>query len=125
MDKRSLNYNHPIILPGSTTHIGLGTAFHYGLSAGILGVAAMTLGILAAGIRATMAYNGIAGPFASFLFTGVRLLIDQTLENATGVGALPWLWPASEQVLDVLHKMVYAFVTGYFVDKWVVGYTWK
>jgi len=47
-------------------------------------------GIVAAGIRGAMAFSGIVGPFGSFMFTGVRLLIDQTLENWTGVGALPW-----------------------------------
>jgi hypothetical protein len=47
-------------------------------------------GILAAGVRGLMSYYGIVGPFGSYLFMGVRLLIDQTLENYTGVGALPW-----------------------------------
>jgi hypothetical protein len=47
-------------------------------------------GMLAAGIRGAMSYYGIVGPFGSYLFMGVRLLIDQTLENWTGVGALPW-----------------------------------
>lgn len=47
-------------------------------------------GILAAGIRGAMSFYGIVGPFGSFMFMGIRLLIDQTLENWTGVGALPW-----------------------------------
>lgn len=47
-------------------------------------------GILAGGIRGAMSFYGIVGPFGSFLFTGIRLCIDQTLENWTGVGALPW-----------------------------------
>ncbi|KAI8916787.1 hypothetical protein DFJ77DRAFT_510215 [Powellomyces hirtus] len=79
-------------------------------------------GILAGAIRSVMAYNGVAGPFASFIFTGVRLLIDQSLENLTGVGAMPWTWPWQEQIIDVLHKTVYAFATGYVVDRFVVGY---
>ncbi|WEW59913.1 hypothetical protein PRK78_005395 [Emydomyces testavorans] len=108
----------------------------YGLGAGILGVAAMTVGqkieqfftsrpdslvpgrtlqhlfglgprldsemstlnmtmhygqgAVAGIIRAVMGANGIRGPFADFMFTAVRLVIDQTLENWTGVGALPW-----------------------------------
>jgi hypothetical protein len=57
---------------------GLNMAMHYGQ------------GALAGVIRAVMSYNGVRGPFADFMFTGVRLLIDQTLENLTGVGALPW-----------------------------------
>jgi hypothetical protein len=47
-------------------------------------------GAAAAVIRGIMAYNGVRGPFADFMFMGLRLLIDQTLENATGVGAPPW-----------------------------------
>lgn len=58
---------------------GLNMAMHYGQGA-VAGI-----------VRAAMAMNGVMGPFASFMFTGVRLLIDQTLENWTGVGALPWL----------------------------------
>jgi len=47
-------------------------------------------GALASGIRGLMSYNGIRGPFADFMFTVLRLCIDQTLENVTGTGALPW-----------------------------------
>ncbi|KAI1610377.1 hypothetical protein EDD37DRAFT_22179 [Exophiala viscosa] len=78
-------------------------------------------GILAAGIRGLMAYNGIVGPFGSFLFMGVRLLIDQTLENATGVGTLPWTWPVNEQIIDLVHKAVFAFTTGYVADRLILG----
>jgi hypothetical protein len=58
--------------------LGLNMAMHYGQ------------GAAAAVIRAVMAWRGIRGPFADFMFVGTRLLIDQTLENWTGVGALPW-----------------------------------
>ncbi|KAL2756589.1 hypothetical protein ACRALDRAFT_1069378 [Sodiomyces alcalophilus JCM 7366] len=85
----------------------LNMAMHYGQ------------GAVAGGIRAIMTWNGIRGPFADFIFIGVRLLIDQTLENLTGVGALPWTWPVGEQIIDILHKTVFAVTTGYFVDKWV------
>ena len=47
-------------------------------------------GMLVAGVRGAMSYYGIVGPFGSYLFMGLRLLTDQTLENWTGVGALPW-----------------------------------
>lgn len=57
---------------------GLNMAMHYGQ------------GAAAAVIRAIMAWKGVRGPFADFIFVGIRLLIDQTLENWTGVGALPW-----------------------------------
>ncbi|ROT39543.1 hypothetical protein SODALDRAFT_331659 [Sodiomyces alkalinus F11] len=62
----------------STQLFLLNMAMHYGQ------------GAAAGGIRAVMSWNGIRGPFADFIFIGVRLLIDQTLENGTGVGALPW-----------------------------------
>ncbi|KAL4971786.1 hypothetical protein BDW66DRAFT_145426 [Aspergillus desertorum] len=76
-------------------------------------------GAVAAVIRAVMSANGVRGPFADFMFISVRLLIDQTLENWTGVGALPWTWPVNEQVIDILHKAVFAFTTGYFTDRWI------
>lgn len=57
----------------------LNWAFHYGT------------GISVGAIRALMASSaGLIGPLANFLFMGVRLAIDQTLENATGVGSPPW-----------------------------------
>jgi hypothetical protein len=72
-------------------------------------------------VRGLMAERGLRGPVGSFLFLNLRLLNDQTLENATGVGAPPWTWPVDEQVLDLLHKAVYAFVTGAAVDRLVAG----
>lgn len=47
-------------------------------------------GAVAGVIRAFMSASGVRGPFADFMFVGIRLLMDQTLENWTGVGALPW-----------------------------------
>jgi hypothetical protein len=47
----------------------------------------------------------------------VRLATDQTLENATGVGAPPHTWPVREQVIDVVHKAVYSFATGMVADR--------
>jgi hypothetical protein len=58
--------------------LGRNLAMHYGQ------------GALAGGLRGLMSVYGIRGPFADFMFMGMRLLIDQTLENATGVGAPPW-----------------------------------
>ncbi|KAK4668305.1 uncharacterized protein QC763_000550 [Podospora pseudopauciseta] len=87
---------------------GLNMTMHYGQ------------GAAAAVIRAVASYSlGMRGPFTDFMFMGVRLLIDQTLENWTGVGALPWTWPVDEQVVDLLHKGVFAFATGYLVDWWI------
>jgi hypothetical protein len=73
-------------------------------------------GILLGAVRALMAERGIRGPAASFLFLNLRLLNDQTLENATGVGAPPWTWPVDEQVVDILHKAIYAYAAGAVAD---------
>ena len=74
-------------------------------------------GIALGPVRAWMARRGFGGPFGSFLFLNLRLLNDQSLENATGVGAPPWTWPRDEQAVDVAHKAVYAFVTGLVADR--------
>ncbi|MBW3618249.1 MAG: hypothetical protein KY446_11005 [Proteobacteria bacterium] len=73
-------------------------------------------GVLLGIVRALMAREGVRGPVASFVFMNLRLATDQTLENATGVGAPPWTWPKEEQVIDLLHKGVYAFTAGAVAD---------
>jgi hypothetical protein len=74
-----------------------------------------TLGAL----RGLWSATGLRGPVASLAHTVVRLATDQTLENATGMGAPPRTWPRSEQVVDVLHKAVYSCVTGWVADRTV------
>jgi len=71
-----------------------------------------------------LAYYGVIGPIASFMFTGIRLTMDQVLENAAGTSVWPWMWPINEQVVDLVHKGVYAVVVGYVVDWYVRGVTW-
>jgi hypothetical protein len=78
-------------------------------------------GIALGAVRALMARHGVRGPMGSFIFLNLRLVNDQTLENATGAGAPPWTWPVDEQVIDLVHKGVYAFVTGYVADRLVAG----
>jgi hypothetical protein len=56
-----------------------------------------------------MAAQGFRGAVGSFVFLNLRLMNDQTLENATGVGAPPWTWPADEQVLDPVHRRYLCF----------------
>ena len=89
--------------------LGLNWAMHWGQ------------GVLLGVVRAAMARRGIGGPFGSFLFLNLRLLNDQSLENATGIGAPPWTWPRDEQVIDLLHKAVYAFAAGAVADRLVAG----
>jgi len=89
--------------------LGLNWAMHWGQ------------GILLGAVRGLMAERGLRGPVGSFLFMNLRLLNDQTLENATGVGAPPWTWPVDEQVIDLLHKGIYAFVAGAIADRLIAG----
>jgi hypothetical protein len=76
-------------------------------------------GIVLGAVRALMAQHGYRGPVGSFLYLNLRLLNDQTLENATGVGAPPWTWPVDEQVIDLVHKAIYAYATCAVADRLV------
>jgi hypothetical protein len=89
--------------------VGLNWSMHWGQGI-VLGIA-----------RGLMAQQGIRGPVGSFLFMNLRLLNDQALENATGVGALPWTWPQDEQLIDLVHKGIYAFTAGLVADQLVRG----
>ena len=84
--------------------LGMNWAMHWGQ------------GILLGAVRGWMAEAGVRGPVGSFLHMNLRLLNDQTLENSTGVGAPPWTWPVDEQVIDLVGKGTYAFVTGAVAD---------
>lgn len=74
-------------------------------------------GMLLGALRGVMAHAGLRGPFSSAMFAVVRLTNDQTLENATGVGAPPWTWPRDELAVDLIHKTVYAVTTGLVADR--------
>ncbi|MGY1856506.1 hypothetical protein [Modestobacter sp. SYSU DS0290] len=70
-------------------------------------------------LRGVWAAAGLRGWRANAWHTSVRLAVDQTLENSTGVGAPPWTWSRRDQVVDVAHKAVYSFATGVFADRLV------
>lgn len=75
-------------------------------------------GMLVGALRGVMARAGLRGTPASLLLhLPVRLTTDQTLENATDVGAPPWTWPRNEQLIDTAHKAVYAAATGLVADR--------
>jgi len=74
-------------------------------------------GALLGALRGVWAVTGIRGPLAHLKHSGFRLAFDQTLENATGVGAPPTTWPIREQVVDYGHKAVYSLVTGLTADR--------
>lgn len=76
-------------------------------------------GILLGAVRGIMAERGRRGARGSALHTAVRLATDQTLENASGVGSPPWTWPRHQLAIDVAHKAVYGWVTGWVADRLV------
>ena len=70
-------------------------------------------------VRALLAHRGHRGLLPSLAFGLLRFTVDQTLENATGVGSPPPTWPRDELVMDVGHKLVYAVATGVVADRLV------
>ena len=74
-------------------------------------------GVVVGAVRGLMAEAGLRGPQAAVLFAPLRLTVDQTIENATGVGSSPWTWPRGEFVIDAAHKAVYALATGAVADR--------
>jgi hypothetical protein len=93
--------------PESARPEGWNLAMHYGTAA-VLGT-----------LRGVWAELGLRGPTWTAAHTVVRLSTDQTVENATGVGAPPHTWPGLERRVDVLHKAVYSGVTGWLADRMV------
>jgi hypothetical protein len=76
-------------------------------------------GAVLGALRGIWAAVGLRGPQAHLAHAIVRLSTDQTLENATGVGAPPSAWPRDERVIDVVHKAVYSLATGFFAEKMI------
>ncbi len=68
-------------------------------------------------LRGVWSATGLRGSRASLVHTVVRLATDQTLENATGMGAPPRTWPRQEQLVDSVHKAIYSFTTGLLSDR--------
>ena len=96
---------HLLALPRpDADRLGRNWAMHYGA------------GAVAGALRGVMSAANLRGPFASLMHTPLRLTLDQTLENATGVGAPPWTWPRDELVIDVVHKAVFSFTAGAVAD---------
>ena len=73
-------------------------------------------GATAGAVRGLMSVSNLRGPLASLMHANLRLSFDQTLENATGVGAPPWTWPRDELLIDMSHKALYALITGTISD---------
>jgi hypothetical protein len=76
-------------------------------------------GAVLGALRGVWAAVGIRGLEAHVAHTVVRLSTDQTLENATGVGAPPATWPRDERAVDILHKAIYSVTTGFVADRMI------
>lgn len=74
-------------------------------------------GVVLGALRGVWAAVGMRGPQAHVGHMVVRLATDQTLENATGVGAPPPTWPREEQLVDVVHKAIYSLATGLVAER--------
>lgn len=74
---------------------------------------AATLGAL----RGVWAVTGVRGGYANAWYVSARVGFDQTVENATGVGAPPASWPTSEKTADALHKAFFSTVSGTVADR--------
>jgi hypothetical protein len=67
-------------------------------------------------LRGVWSAVGMRGASSTAMFAVVRFAFDQTVENATGVGAPPMTWPRRELAVDLLHKGVYAVATSLVAD---------
>jgi hypothetical protein len=79
-------------------------------------------GAVLGALRGVWAAIGLRGPQAHVAHTIVRLATDQTLENATGVGAPPATWPRDERAVDILHKAIYSVTTGTVAERMIQPY---
>lgn len=73
-------------------------------------------GILAGALRGVLDRAGITGPAASAAHFAAVGGGDASLYAALGIAPAPWDWDQDELAADVLHKGVYAAVTGVVYD---------
>ena len=62
--------------------------------------------------RALLGQSGLRGPSAAAAHFALMWSGDITLYKALGIAAWPWQWSREELIPDVLHKGIYAAVTG-------------
>ncbi|GAA0293164.1 hypothetical protein GCM10009528_07590 [Kineococcus aurantiacus] len=70
-------------------------------------------------VRGVWRASGLLRVRADVAQTVLRIIVDQTLENATGAGAPPRTWRQGEGVVEVLHAAVAAVATGAVVERLV------
>lgn len=73
-------------------------------------------GIAMGGVRGLLGVAGLQGPAASATHFALVWGGDAALYRALGVADVPWRWGADELTSDLLHKGVYAAVTGAVYD---------
>lgn len=73
-------------------------------------------GISMGALRAALDAAGLRGLQASAAHFALLWGGDAALYRALGITDLPWRWDADELAVDVLHKGVYAAVTGAVYD---------
>ena len=73
-------------------------------------------GIGMGALRGVLDVAGVNGPAASAAHFALLWGGDVALYRALGVADAPWRWGADELATDVLHKGVYAVVTGAVYD---------
>lgn len=78
-------------------------------------------GISMGALRGALDLAGLRGPQASVVHFALVWGSDAALYRALGVADVPWRWEADELVTDMLHKGVYAAVTGAVYDAMASG----
>ena len=76
-------------------------------------------GVALGALRGVWRATGLVAVRADVVQTLTRVIVDQTLENATGAGAPPRTWQRGEGVVEVLHAAVAALATGAVVERLV------
>jgi hypothetical protein len=67
-------------------------------------------------VRGLLDVAGLHGPAASAAHFALLWGGDAALYRALGIADVPWRWEANELASDMLHKGVYAAVTGAVYD---------
>ncbi len=73
-------------------------------------------GISMGALRGALDGMGLRGPAASAAHFALLWTGDVALYRALGIAEVPWRWSGDELATDVLHKGVYAAVTGAVYD---------
>ena len=76
-----------------------------------------THGIAMGGVRGALDLAGVRGPRATLAHLALVWGGDAALYRTLGIAEPPWRWGADELATDLLHKGVYAGVTGAVYDR--------